>query len=476
MKGEAKNVLFLMADEHQAAALSCLGHPCVKTPNLDRLAARGTVFSNAYTPSPICVPARAALATGLYPHQTRYWDNAHAYDGRLPSWGHVLQRGGVSVTSIGKLHYRSAEDPTGFDEQILPMHIQGGIGQVWGSVRNPLPRTSKGGGMLGAIGAGLSRYNQYDLNVAEAASNWLQEPVRRDAPWAAFVSFVAPHFPLTVPREFLDLYAAADMPLPEVRPQSVYEVHPWVARMNDIEDSDGELGTDDARRNAIAAYYALCSFVDSQIGKVLDALEVSGQADDTLVIYASDHGECLGQRGRWGKSVLYREASQVPLLLAGPSVAQGKTVTTAVSLVDIAPTIAASFGLNADPAWVGCSLLDIAGAPDDPTRAVFAEYHAANSPSGGFLLATSGWSYHEYVGYAPELFDLTADPLQTRNLANAAQDAGTKDQMRGALSKICDLVATDHAAKADQDRLVAAYGGPERAFSQGPAGATPVPV
>ena len=134
------NILLIMSDEHQARALSCLGHPVVQTPNLDRLALAGTVFENAYTPSPICVPARAAFATGRYPHQTGYWDNALAYDGRSPGWGHMLQAAGIPVTSIGKLHYRGTEDSTGFDEQIMPMHIANGVGQVWGSVRNPMPK------------------------------------------------------------------------------------------------------------------------------------------------------------------------------------------------------------------------------------------------------------------------------------------------------------------------------------------------
>ena len=342
-----------MADEHQAGALSFLGHPIVQTPKLDQLAARGTVFQNAYTPCPICVPARASVATGRYPHKTGYWDNAHAYDGRVPGWGSILQAAGVSVTSIGKLHYRTAEDPTGFDQQILPMHIQNGIGQVWGSVRNPLPKVAKGKGMLGQIGAGLSKYNTFDISVAEKAADWLQEPQRKAEPWVAFTSFVAPHFPLTVPQEYLDMYPAADMPLPAVRPGPDYTVHPWLDRMNDIENSDAELGTDDKRREAIAAYYALCTFVDAQIGLVLDALEASGQTENTLVIYASDHGEGLGMRGRWGKSHLYRESVRVPMILAGPGVSAGNSVRTPVSLIDIAPTISDVCNLPADPEWAG---------------------------------------------------------------------------------------------------------------------------
>ena len=470
------NILFVMADEHQAGALSFLGHSTVKTPNLDRLAARGTCFRNAYSPSPICVPARAAVATGRYPHQSGYWDNAHAYDGDIPSWGHILQSGGVSTTSIGKLHYRNADEPTGFDQQILPIHIQGGVGQVWGSVRNPLPKTSKGTGMLGQIGAGISKYNKYDMQVADEAVEWLAAGDRKENPWSAFVSFVAPHFPLTVPQKYLDLYPPDEMPLPPVRPgHNDYEMHPWVARMMDIENSDAELGSDARRREAIAAYYALCSFVDDQIGRVLDTLDASGQADETLVIYTSDHGENLGMRGRWGKSVLYREATQVPLIVSGPGFAVGNQVSTAVSLMDIPPTITEAFNLPPDPAWSSASLREIAAQPDDTHRIVFSEYHAANSPSGGFMVANARWKYHEYVGYESELFDLEADPLETRNLANDPGHVETCSEMRAALYAICDPETVDARAKADQDMLVARFGGPEAAFKTGPSGATPVP-
>lgn len=475
MAQQHTNVLFIMADEHQAAALSALGHPVAKTPNLDRLVARGALFENAYTPSPICVPARAAVATGRYVHKTRYWDNAHAYDGRVAGWGHVLQSGGVPVTSIGKLHYRSEADPTGFDDQILPLHIAGGIGQVWGSVRNPLPTTLKATGMLGPIGAGMAKHNSYDIRVADAAADWIGADARKKDPWCAFVSFVAPHFPLTVPEEYLSRYPKAQMPMPAVRTGSDYQPHPWVTRMNDIEDSDAELGTDENRQAAIAAYYALCEFVDAQIGKVLEALETSGQVQNTLVIYTSDHGETLGMRGRWGKSVLYREATQVPLILAGPDVAKGARVQTPVSLLDIAPTITGTFDLPSDPEWPGKSLVKIAARPDDPDRIVFSEYHAANSASGGFMVVNARWKYHAYVGYAPELFDLEADPLETRNLADDPAFAAQQSAMESVLHSICDPVATDACAKADQDMLVARYGGPAAAFNTGPSGTTPVP-
>jgi choline-sulfatase len=151
-----QNLLVVMSDEHNPKMLGCAGHALVQTPHLDRLASRGTRFSAAYTACPICVPARASFATGRYVHETGYWDNAIAYDGRVESWGHRLQAAGIRVESIGKLHYRQREDSTGFDAQHIPMHIKDGVGMVHMSIRGqfpnftPPPPKSTGGIVLSA--------------------------------------------------------------------------------------------------------------------------------------------------------------------------------------------------------------------------------------------------------------------------------------------------------------------------------------
>ena len=132
-----RNVIVIMSDEHDPRIMGCAGHGFVKTPNLDALAARGVRFTDAYTPSPICVPARAAFATGLRVHQTRHWDNASSYVGFPRGLGHALQQRHIRVESIGKLHYRSEEDPAGFDREHIPMHVVGGHGMVWASIRDP---------------------------------------------------------------------------------------------------------------------------------------------------------------------------------------------------------------------------------------------------------------------------------------------------------------------------------------------------
>src|SRR5712691_6723094 len=215
------NVLFILSDEHSRRVLGCYGHPMIQTPNLDRLAARGVRFADAYTNSPICVPARASLATGRYPHQIRFWDNAIAYDGTVPSWHHRLRDAGHEVASIGKLHFRSADDDNGFTQEIMPLHINDGIGDPLGWLRDPLPVRRATLRLAKDAGRGNSSYQDYDQKITDAAVDWLKAHAADtnserppDKPWALFVSLVCPHFPLIARPEFYDLYAEGEVPLP----------------------------------------------------------------------------------------------------------------------------------------------------------------------------------------------------------------------------------------------------------------------
>jgi choline-sulfatase len=471
-----KNVLFIISDEHQARALSCAGHPIVRTPNIDRLAARGTRFTAAYTPCPICVPARASLATGRYVHDIGYWDNAMGYDGRVPGWGVRLQAAGVRVESIGKLHYANGDAPTGFDRQHRPMHLAEGVGQVWGSVRDPIPGRRDDIVRFDEVGAGWSKYNAYDERIRDAAAAWLRGAARDERPWMLFVGFVAPHFPLIAPQQFVDLYPPAEMPLPKLTPQNGYRRHPWLDAQETFMPTDIEFGVDDnKRRRAISAYYALCSMMDSHVGAICAALEDTGALANTFVIYTSDHGEALGERAHWGKSNLYSECTQVPLVIAGADMPAGACCDTPVNLIDLGPTFLSAFGL-ADATLPGRSLFEIAGEPINPARASFSEYHAVGAPSGAFLLRKGRWKYHEYVGFPSELFDLSVDPGETSNKAGDPSCSDVLAALRGELRRIVDPAAADRQAKADQRLLVERFGGREVAFRLGTKGATPAPT
>lgn len=478
MSPKGCNTLILLTDEQDAHALGCAGHPFVQTPNLDALAERGTRFTNAFTPSPICVPARASLATGRWVHDIGYWDNAMGYDGLVSSWGHALQSAGQRVESIGKLHYANAQASTGFSQQHEPLHLAEGIGQVWGSVRNPLPSLPRPSKLFVELGAGESSYNRYDLQSAQLAANWIHERAKRpdEHPWTLFVGFVAPHFPLVVPQQYLDGIDRDAIPLPRLHPDNGYIRHPWVQRHADFSSSDAELGTPERRRLALACYYGLVSFIDEQIGKVLSALSESGLQNTTRVIMSSDHGDNQGVRGMWNKSTLYREATNVPLIIAGPDIPHGKICATNTNLIDIAPTVLENAGLARDDSLPGRSLISIAHEPDDAERVAFSEYHAVGSPSAAYMIRQGQWAYHHYVGYEPELFDLRADRDQVNNLGSDPQHQEVCAKMRAMLEKILDPELTDRKAKQAQDALVDRFGGRDVALGLGPAGASPAPT
>ena len=161
----ARNVLFIMSDQHQQKVTGCYGHDFIKTPHIDALAGRGTRFTTAYTYSAICVPARAALATGRYVNETHYWDNSHGYEGRVKSWHQLSGEQGAGVTAIGKLHYRSDKDPTGFEASMIPMHVDGGIGDIRGCVKRPMAPSLKRSKIVERIGPGESSYTRYDNEI-----------------------------------------------------------------------------------------------------------------------------------------------------------------------------------------------------------------------------------------------------------------------------------------------------------------------
>lgn len=472
------NFLVIMSDEHQARAMGTVGHPFVRTPVLDALAARGTTFTNAYTPCPICVPARASFATGRYTHETRLWDNAMPYTGTIPGWGHALQAKGVPVESIGKLHYRYAEDPAGFDVEHIPMNVIGGVGMVWGSIRREGERRiSRDHRMLGEyIGPGDSKYTEYDREVTDRTVQWFADRAASGdkRPWCLFVGLVAPHFPLVVPHEFYDLYPLDTLPEVKLHPSTGYRRHPWVEKQNEPGNMEGKFRSAEERLAAMAAYYGLVTSLDHNIGRILEALTAAGYGDTTTVAYTSDHGDNLGARGLWGKSNLYQESVAVPMIMAGPGIDRG-VCATPVNLIDLSATIAAHFGASIDGSAGIRSLAEIAAEPDDAERAVFSEYHASGSVSGGYMLRKGRWKYHHYIGFPPELFDLETDPEELHDLGASPDHAAIRASMEADLRGICDLEAANANAFADQDALIESHGGRDKAMLLGAPGATPPP-
>ena len=476
---EPQNLVIVMADEHAGKYAGFAGHPVVQTPNMDRLAERGTVFTSAYCNSPICMPSRAAFATGRYPHQTGYVCNATPYDGRERGWPHRLAEAGVAVTSIGKLHYRDAEVDTGFAQSIVPMHALDGRGDIFGLIRTaPLPVRYGVRQVAEQVGRGESEYTRYDRSILDETLTWLSETAPTlPQPWVLFVSFVCPHFPLIAPDAFFDLYDPDQIDLPKASRPEDWPDHPWIDAFRSSYITDTFF--DDAlRRKATAAYFGLCSFVDSLLGQVMDAVDNSPFGDRTRLIYTSDHGENLGVRGLWQKSNFYQESAQVPLIVAGDGVPSNKVSSTPASLVDFYPTVLDATGVSDGDGSVNGdsrSLLSLAREPDDPTREVFGEYHAAGAVNGVFMLRRGPWKYIHYANMLPQLFNLDEDPEELTDLAKDPDHADVLAEFLASLERRLDPKRIDADIKAMQQRILDQYGGAEAVAARGSRGATPPP-
>ena len=475
------NLVIILSDQHNPRVMGCAGHPLVKTPNIDALAARGTRFSSAYTNCPICVPARASLATGRYVHDIRFWDNAIAYDGSVPSWGHRVMAQGHEAVSIGKLHYVSS-DPArnGFTQEILAMHLADGDGDVVGLIRDELI-VRKGAAKLGPeSGPGESDYTRYDRSIAENACKWLKEtaPNIKDKPWVLYVGFVCPHPPLIAPPEYFAMYEKLDIPLPDMYAESERPRHPWLDFMRKGRPYDTGFTGPAMVKRALAAYMGSVSFLDHNVGQVLEALEQSGLSASTRVIYSSDHGENLGTRGLWAKNTLYEESAGIPLILFGPDVPAGRVIKDPVTLVDVFPTVLDCVGValdKADDDLPGASLLAGAVNGTMPARTVLSEYHAASSPSGAFMIRHDRFKYIHYVGFAPMLFDLDNDPHERRDLAADTAYKSDLAACEAALRKILNPENIDKLARGDQTSMIEKLGGKEAVLGRGAIRHSPPP-
>jgi choline-sulfatase len=477
----AQNLLIIMSDQHSRGMMGCYGHPLVQTPNLDRLATRGTRFTACWTPSPVCIPARAAFATGKYIHQIGFWDNADPYDGSIPSWHHRLRDAGHRVVSIGKLHFRSDEEDCGFSETLVPMHVVEKKGDLLGLIRDDLPVRGAAHKMAGLAGPGESPYTLYDRDIAARAQVWLHEEAKKiaDKPWALFVSFVAPHYPLTAPPEhFYRYYDDPHLPMPKFYEPGQRPAHPFVQDYARSFNFDDYFETEADVRRGTAGYYGLCSFMDEEAGKVLDALEACDLKDSTRVIYTSDHGDAVGRRGLWGKSTMYEEVLGVPLIVAGDGIPRGKVVDTPSTLLDIYPFIIDCAGERGprfiDPDHPGFSIARLAGG-ETPQRTVLGEYHGMGSTTGAFAIRHGAYKYVHYVKYPPQLFDLEADPDETRDLAAEPRCANMLRDCEAALRKLLSPEQVDARAKKRQAEQLERYGGREAIIARGDLGFSPPP-
>ncbi len=414
MPGDRPNILLIMADQLADPWLDLADAPAIAT-----LAAGGLRFTNAYCTSPLCAPARAALLTGRPNSTIGAYDNASELAAGVPTVAHLLRGVGYQTSLIGKMHFVGPDQLHGYEERLTTDIYPADFGWTpdWSHPDRRFDRWFHN--LDSVVGAGVAEAsNQLDFDdeVGFLAVRKLRDLARSDdrRPWFLTLSFTHPHDPYVARRRYWDRYDHDAIPLPTVGP--VPDPDPHSRRLRRVMAADVTEVTDEQVRSARHAYLANISYVDEFVGQLLDTLDRLAMAGDTVVIVTADHGDMLGERGLWYKMSFFEASARIPLILHGPDVAPA-TTTTAVSLLDLAPTLAEVGGTEPLADNPGRSLLDLAAAGDDPDRTVVGEYLGEGAIAPIVMIRRRGEKFVWSRPDPPQLYDLAADPHELVNLA-----------------------------------------------------------
>jgi choline-sulfatase len=442
-------VLILKSDEHNPRIASTDGHPFIRTPNLERLAARGVVFESAYCPSPLCVPSRSSFISGRPVHQIQTYNNSLVLERpNYPSYGAILDAAGVHSVHVGKVDAYRPPNELGFTEMFGTDYR--GVGDTMVS-REPLALRSDGLERARDVGVAENPFRGDDRRMEDALA-FLRRSADLGRPWTIEVNLIAPHFPHRVTEDLWELYADhADLPEYDVTAPPAH--HPYAA---DLRRHFGtHVFTEDLIRAHRRAYYGRVTYVDTQLGRLLDALEATGQEDRTVVVYTSDHGEMLGMFGMWWKSSLYEDSARVPLVVAGPGFPSGARVRTPVSHWDLRATIFAAVGVAQPDGLPGEPLQELSREYRRNDRAVFAEYHGHGTRGSSFMVREGRWKLLYHAKAPHQLFDLDTDPHELHDLAATRPDVVERLTHR-LYDEFCDpVVEQDRAERFIRAQLAA---------------------
>jgi iduronate 2-sulfatase len=440
-----KNVLFIMADDLNNL-VGCYGDPLAKTPNLDRLAARGVRFERAYCQFPLCGPSRNSMLTGLYPDASGILANQQIFRQTVPSQvslPEAFRRAGYFAARLGKLYHYNVPTSIGTDGHDDPAS--------WELELNPagVDRLEEEPNIFslipGQFGGTLSWYAsprpdaQHTDGLLARDAEWVLERCARqpERPFFVAVGFFRPHTPYVSPKKYFDLHPVETMPVVQGVEEDQADL-PRAALMS--HKKEHERLTDPLRRQARQAYNASISFMDAQVGRVLDALDRLGLATNTIIVFTSDHGYHMGEHGLWQKMSLFEESARVPLLIVAPGIGQpGSVVKTPVGLIDLYPTLAELCGVRAPANLQGQSLVPMLKNPEAAGRG-WALTQVTRRPGQGrlffgYTLRTARWRYTEWDEgrEGRELYDHEADPKELRNLAEKPEHASTVAELSAQL-------------------------------------------
>ena len=454
------NILILMVDQLTGTLFPDGPAPWLHTPNLRALAARSVRFATSYTASPLCAPGRASFMSGQLPSRTRVYDNAAEFASDIPCFTHHLRSAGYQTSLSGKMHFVGPDQLHGFEQRLTTDIYPADFGWT-PDYRKPGERIDWWYHNLGSVtGAGVAEITnqlEYDDDVAHQAVQKLYDLSRGadDRPWCLTVSFTHPHDPFVARRKYWDLYTdCAHLDAPPPIPYADQDPHS--RRILDSCDADKFAITPDQIRRARQGYFANISYIDDKIGEVLSALDATRQ--DAIIVFLSDHGEMLGERGLWFKMNFFEGSARVPLMICARGLAPARH-DTPVSTIDVTPTLCDLAGISmaeVQPWTDGQSLLPLMqGTPR--TSPVALEYAAEASNAPLVALIDGRFKYIRCALDPDLLFDLATDPSERTNLATDPAHAPTLDRLRAMADARWDLPRFDAAVRESQARRWVVY-------------------
>ena len=437
------NILLIMADQVVPFLTAPYGDPVAKTPNLAALAEQGVTFDAAYTPVPLCTPARASLMTGRQASSVGCFDNASILPADVPTIGHHLTNAGYETVLSGKMHFIGPDQLHGFARRLTTDVFPAGVDWVPSPDENGRFPAGGHARQYTSPEPGVrtwTKFMAYDEETQFRALEYLRERGRLEPahPFAMVVSYHHPHDPFHVRQEDWDLYEGADIPIPQY-PDDLDATYSAMDRWaNDAhETADFDLRNPESLRRLRRAYYAALSYVDHKVGQLVKTLRESGELENTVLLFTSDHGDMLAERGMVQKRCFYEWSARIPLILALPHAeGAGERVRTPVSLVDVLPTLLqiADAHSGSDVPLDGTSLLDVREAEGRhpqcaEERTVFSEYRLEKVHAPCFMVRRGRYKYIYVHGHDRQLFDLQDDPGEWRNLAGQPQTAAVEAEL-----------------------------------------------
>ncbi|NVK47584.1 MAG: choline-sulfatase [Rhodobacteraceae bacterium] len=461
MTAQSPNILIIMVDQLNGTLFPDGPAEWLHAPNLKRLAARSTRFANSYTGSPLCAPGRASFMSGQLPSRTRVYDNAAEFASDIPTYAHHLRRAGYQTCLSGKMHFVGPDQLHGFEERLTTDIYPADFGWT-PDYRKPGERIDwwyhNMGSVTGAGVAEISNQMEYDDEVAYHATRKLQDLSRGkdDRPWCLTVSFTHPHDPYVTRQKYWDLYEDCEHLLPEV-PAMDYEDHdPHSKRIFDANDWRNFDITDEDIRKSRRAYFSNISYLDDKIGGILDTLEATRQ--EAVILFVSDHGDMLGERGLWFKMTFFEGSARVPLMIASPDLAPG-LIETPVSTIDVTPTLCDIAGVSMEDVmpWTdGESLVPLAKGKVRTTP-VAMEYAAEASYAPLVALRDGNYKFTRCALDPEQLFDVANDPHELTNLAADPAHADTLARFQAMADARWDLDLFDAQVRESQARRWIVY-------------------